>query len=1139
MVYNYIKMEDKLIKIKHRKIVPIAAMISAGKSKILNVILNVKFLESNTNITTKFVNIIRYNPEVLETTFYHLKIKKENEEYIYYQDLSYETKKGDEAVIEENKNINKKLSSEKNVDYNDIFYMTEINDAKFIEDKQYLLSHDLCDIPGLSEYQKQQNDDSEKVTYLTEIFKRLKYYIDGCIFVFNIENYYNNENFEILKKIHEIIGRNITNFLVILNKLDLSKDPDKDIEICKQKLIQNFEDFEIFNPNLNTFVPISATKLEKELLMSENFSNFIKYLFDIYKEEINKQNDNNSTFISYLASNIGKYDKQIKDEVKELNSRDNINEINKQIKEIIEDIVEQSTGYNINLGIKFDDSDDEEEEEEDEEKPKNIIKMNYILYEKNELRFPRSKETNEILNYFTIKNNESKNNLISLLNEKNNNNPEINNEIIKNLESFCENLASFCKNLAPICEEFKNSKNDSDRIQNLIFDVEKIISYLKASNNIYIPFLGVSNSGKSTIINTIIGKELLPTNLGACTKRCVIIKYKNNDETVMKKVDLKENKFLKKSYYYFEEKNCIGIGEAKILETLTGLNYEYNKKEEDSFYCIETRIKLFDDLGLDKNLKDKICLIDFPGYCDGNIYEKTIYKKVMTISNTFIFIVRNSVIKENYTQSFLAQIFQQAKEQKRKLSSEFIKCCLFILNNFTSKKIENGNLEEAKKDINELIGGIDNLNDIKLCSFNALYYLDYVNFYNYFFDLDKTLKNEYDNFGNYKSRIYNKFFHPISTFFNTFNDYLLEKLKTKIENSFDIKFRNKAQSINDNIKNKVINTLNQYEHNENKKEKIIKGICFGQENIKKLKTLKESNIDEFKENFISIINYVNKYMQDEIKKNIDNVISTLDPFFIRDFTEIQEDLKQKINFEQKMKECIENINQLKSGNNDDIEGMRKKYKENVLNSLKDKKSHLEELLKNQNYKEILNKINIEINNNIKNLMDGINRFLDDNDSNCINLKENTKSNIENFNEGKIKIIPIMESGFKKYISDKISDGQKDLGNELYKEIQNNCESMFAIWKKSRWEWLVSLFSNQKYLHNIIEIICDNFSERIEYVIKLIETESNNYLDEAKESIDLNVTNLTLSFTNQQKDKWGELGLSYQTIKKKIYDILKK
>ena len=133
----------------------------------------------------------------------------------------------------------------------------------------------------------------------------------------------------------------------------------------------------------------------------------------------------------------------------------------------------------------------------------------------------------------------------------------------------------------------------------------------------------------------------------------------------------------------------------------------------------------------------------------------------------------------------------------------------------------------------------------------------------------------------------------------------------------------------------------------------------------------------------------------------------------------------------------------------------------------------------------------------------------------------------------------MESGFKKYISDKISDGQKDLGNELYKEIQNNCESMFAIWKKSRWEWLVSLFSNQKYLHNIIEIICDNFSERIEYVIKLIETESNNYLDEAKESIDLNVTNLTLSFTNQQKDKWGELGLSYQTIKKKIYDILKK
>ena len=1122
-------MEDKLIKIKHRKIVPIAAMISAGKSKILNTILNVKFLESNTNITTKFVNIMRYNPEVTETIFYHLKIKKENEEYIYYQDLSYETKKGDEAVIKENKNINKKLSSEKNVDYNDIFYMTEINDAKFIEDKQYLLSHDLCDIPGLSEYQKQQNDDSEKVTYLTEIFKRLKYYIDGCIFVFSIENYQNDENFEILKKLHEVIGKNIANFLVILNKLDLSKDPEEDIKKCKEKLIKKFQDFEIFNLNWNTFVPISAFNLENELLMSVNFSNFIKYLFDIYKEEINKSNDNNNiTFISYLASIIrNKTSETIKKTVEELNK--NNNEINKKIKEIIRDIVEQSKGNNnINLGININyDKEEEEEEEEEEYEIIKIIKMIYILYEKNELSLHRSKETNEILKYFTTKNYESKNSLISLLNEKSNNNPGKNNEIIENLASFCE--------------EFKNSINYSDKFKNLILDVEKIISYLKISNNIYIPFLGESNSGKSTIINSIIGKDLLPTNLGVCTKRCVIIKYKNNDDIVMKKLELKTEEFFNKSYYYFEEKKCIGIGEANILELLTGLNYEYNEKEEDSYYCIETRIKLFDDLEFDENLKDKICLIDFPGYCDGNIYEKKIYEKVMTICNTFIFIVRNSVIKENYTQSILDQIFQQAKEQKHKLSSEFIKSCLFILNNFTSTKIENSDLEKAKNDIKEIIGGI-NVNDIKLCFFNALYYLGYVNFYNYFFDLDKTLKDEYDNFGNYKSRIYNKFFHPISTFFNTFNDYLLEKLNTKI-NRFDKKFKSKTQSINDNIKNKVINTLLQCEGNENEKQKenIIKRICFGQENIKELKTLKESNIDEFKESFFSQIRYVNNYMQHEIKNNIHNVIKILDPFFTRDFSEIKEDSQKKNNFEQKMKECTQNIMKLKLENNDNIKEIRKKYKENVLNSLNNKKSHLEVLLKNQDYKKILNEINIEINIKIKNLMDEIKKFLDDNDSKkCFDLIKNAKTIIKDFNVGNIKIIPIMETGFKKYISDKISDGKKDLGDELCKEIMNNCEDMKAIWKKKSFiVWFQSFFSSEIYLKNIIEIIYDKLSESLDSVINLIKFESDNYLDEAMVSIDHNITNLTLSFTNQQRDKWKKLGLSYETIKNKINNIINK
>ena len=62
--------------IEERKIVPLVAMISAGKSHLLNVLYNIDFLECKAGIGTKFVNIIRYNPEIKEPRFYHLLLEK-------------------------------------------------------------------------------------------------------------------------------------------------------------------------------------------------------------------------------------------------------------------------------------------------------------------------------------------------------------------------------------------------------------------------------------------------------------------------------------------------------------------------------------------------------------------------------------------------------------------------------------------------------------------------------------------------------------------------------------------------------------------------------------------------------------------------------------------------------------------------------------------------------------------------------------------------------------------------------------------------------------------------------------------------------------------------------------------------------
>ena len=44
--------------------------------------------------------------------------------------------------------------------------MTEINDSPFLKDKEYLLNHDLCDIPGLNDFDyiyKDINSDKKKI----------------------------------------------------------------------------------------------------------------------------------------------------------------------------------------------------------------------------------------------------------------------------------------------------------------------------------------------------------------------------------------------------------------------------------------------------------------------------------------------------------------------------------------------------------------------------------------------------------------------------------------------------------------------------------------------------------------------------------------------------------------------------------------------------------------------------------------------------------------------------------------------------------------------------------------------------------------------------------------------------------------
>ena len=152
----------------------------------------------------------------------------------------------------------------------------------------------------------------------------------------------------------------------------------------------------------------------------------------------------------------------------------------------------------------------------------------------------------------------------------------------------------------------------------------------------------------------------------------------------------------------------------------------------------------------------------------------------------------------------------------------------------------------------------------------------------------------------------------------------------------------------------------------NKREKkILQLLSFARRNIKNLKTLKESNVEEFKNVFSKQIKYINDNKQFELKEQIDGVISSLDMYFKRDFSERKKDLKKISIFESKIKDIKFEFDILLSSNEEEIKSIVDNYKKNVANSLKVKKSDLDKILNDKNYTEILEEINKEIKSNLK------------------------------------------------------------------------------------------------------------------------------------------------------------------------------
>ena len=528
-----------------------------------------------------------------------------------------------------------------------------------------------------------------------------------------------------------------------------------------------------------------------------------------------------------------------------------------------------------------------------------------------------------------------------------------------------------------------------------------------------------------------------------------------------------------------------------------------------------------------------IYLIDFPGYGTGNFFEKKICNEVISICNSFIFVSRNSVIKSKETK-FALDSFLKAKENKKKFSSQLIKSSIFVFNIGVEQTSTDEDIEKAKEDIQELIKGVDK-NDIKLSFYNAKFYLNYCNEYNYFYNFEDSIRKEYNHYKNKNSGFFRN--RDEGKLKKEFPKALLDILIEKAS-KYKVKVK-KNQKYEKQIEESVNNLLKEIgEENNIHKNNIIKLGSFCKENIEKLQILEESNVQSFKEVLKSQIKYVNDKKQKELRESIYNILYTFDLFFESNYENNKKKLKEVENFREKMKNLKQEIQLLIKTNIEKNKNIIRTLKGQILLSLHEKKKKLVESLSKNDHKILINEINSELIKNTHNLIKDVQNFISDNNNKYNKIFKNIVEVINNFQESKIE--SFNKYNYKAHLANVFGNGEKDFDEQLMNEIIEKCESLSNIYSKKGFiEWFQSFFSSMKFMQNVIDMVVDTYSLKIENFLKMIEDESLEYLKKVIGKIDNHINLSTMQFSDTQKKKWKILCKKYEETKAKILELEKK
>ena len=252
---------------------------------------------------------------------------------------------------------------------------------------------------------------------------------------------------------------------------------------------------------------------------------------------------------------------------------------------------------------------------------------------------------------------------------------------------------------------------DSRSVENRIDDLKEIFAYMQESSpfeelkseevirnfnkamgvEFEIAIIATMSSGKSTLLNSLIGCELMPSKNEACTATIARIKSIKDDNSLYLSVTDKEGNVTENIDYKEINKNNI----EKISDSIS----DYNSDENVSYIDIEYKLPFVDSNSLD------LVLIDTPGPNNSRDegHKETTYRIINDENPMVLYILNGTQLATNDDNTLLADISKAMKNGGKQAKDRFI----FVANKMDGFDPEEEDLDKVYSNIKEYLKSHD------------------------------------------------------------------------------------------------------------------------------------------------------------------------------------------------------------------------------------------------------------------------------------------------------------------------------------------------------------------------------------------------------------------------------------------------